>query len=174
MRARARLRGALASLPSLRIISGGQTGVDRAALDVALELHIDCGGFCPRGRWAEDGRLDARYPLRETASTDPAERTQRNATESDATLVLYRGTPAGGTALAIECAEQVDRPVLRVDLTSCPDLEAARRWLRERGGRVLNVAGPRESESPGVYAAAADFLRRLLSTQPAASRDAPA
>ena len=95
----------------------------------------------------------------------------RNATESDATLALYRGLPTGGTALAIECAEQLGRPVLGVDLTSCPDLEAARRWLRERGGGVLNVAGPRESESPGIYAAAADFLRRLLSPPSAPSRD---
>lgn len=75
----------------LRVISGGQTGVDRAALDVALELGLPCGGWCPAGRRAEDGPIPARYPLTETAGADYVERTRRNVVEADATLVLCHG-----------------------------------------------------------------------------------
>ena len=81
-----------------KIVSGGQTGVDRAALDVALELGIPCGGWCPRGRRAEDGALSARYPLMETPSDDYVQRTTWNIRDSDGTLILTRGEPTGGTA----------------------------------------------------------------------------
>ncbi|UCE85389.1 MAG: putative molybdenum carrier protein [Deltaproteobacteria bacterium] len=152
--------------PVACIVSGGQTGVDRAALDVALELGVRCAGFCPRGRWAEDGPIDARYPLRETASAEPAERTRRNAQDTDATLVLCRGAPAGGTAVAIEAAEAAGHPVLILDLGRAPEADAAGAWLRTRGVRTLNVAGPRESEAPGIYHEARAFLRSLLETAP--------
>lgn len=152
--------------PVQQIVSGGQTGVDRAALDVALELGVRCGGWCPKGRWAEDGPLDPRYPLRETASSNPAARTRRNAREAEATLVLCRGAPSGGTALAIAAAERAGRPVLTLDLREGPSPAAARAWIREQPVRTLNVAGPRESEAPGIYGEARDFLRRLLTPQP--------
>jgi hypothetical protein len=151
--------------PIQEIVSGGQTGVDRAALDVALALGVRCGGWCPKGRWAEDGPLDPRYPLRETASADPAARTRRNAREAEATLVLCRGAPSGGTALAIAAAERAGRPVLTLDLRDGPNPGAARAWLREHPVRTLNIAGPRESEAPGIYAEASDFLRRLLAPE---------
>lgn len=150
-----------ASAP-LTIVSGGQTGVDRAALDVALERGLPCGGWCPAGRWAEDGPIHPRYPLRETPSADPAERTAWNARDSDGTLVLVTGAESPGTALAEEEARRRGRPVYRWHLDALPDPDAFRRWLQVHRIRTLNVAGPRESESPGVCAAAAAYLRSVL------------
>lgn len=146
----------------LRIVSGGQTGVDRAALDVALALGLPCGGWVPRGRRAEDGRLADAYPLRETASARYAERTRLNVRDADATLVLSRGKPSGGTALTIAFAMQLHRPHLCVDLLRGASTGPVDRWLLSHGVRILNVAGPRESSAPGVYDEAADFLNRLL------------
>jgi hypothetical protein len=147
-----------------RIVSGGQTGVDRAALDVALDLGIDCGGWCPAGRWAEDGRIADRYPLRETPSAELAVRTAWNVRDSDATLILLRGVPAGGTLATLEQARLLGRPVMLVDLATPvrPDEIGGR--LAPRGPVVLNVAGPRESESPGIYADAHAFLTHLLAS----------
>jgi len=151
-----------------KVVSGGQTGVDRAALDVALSLGLPCGGFCPRGRRAEDGPIDERYPLEETPSDDYAERTEWNVRDSDGTLVLARGSPSGGTALTIEIARRLGRPLLVVDLAGDPDPAPAARWLAEAGIGVLNVAGPRESQRPGIGEEARAFLERLLlGTEPA-------
>lgn len=148
-----------------KIVSGGQTGVDRAALDVALDLDLACGGWAPRGRRAEDGRIPARYPMRETATAAYPQRTRLNVRDADATLILTRGEPAGGTAFTIACAERLDRPCMLVDLTR-PDLEQAaatvREWLDDEQVRVLNVAGPRESSAPGIAEEAAAFLRSVL------------
>src|SRR5260221_10992589 len=99
-----------------RIVSGGQTGVDRAALDVALEQGIACGGWCPRGRRAEDGPLDERYPLQETPWDGYPQRTEWNVRDSDATLILSRGTPDRGTALTEDIARRRKKPDLAVDL----------------------------------------------------------
>ena len=145
----------------MKIVSGGQTGVDRAALDVALELGLPCGGWCPAGRWAEDGPVDARYPLAETPSSDPAERTGWNVRDSDATLVLTGG-PSAGTDLTREAARRLGRPVYTFSADGPPDVGAFRRWLQVYRVRTLNVAGPRESESPGIHAAALATLRALL------------
>jgi hypothetical protein len=145
-----------------KLVSGGQTGVDRAALDVALELGLPCGGWCPRGRRAEDGPLDARYPLAETPSDDYAQRTAWNVRDSDATLILTRGAPSGGTALTLEVAERLGRPVLAVDLETSPEPRAVAEWVEQAAVRVLNVAGPRESGMPGIYADALAFLRAVL------------
>ena len=144
-----------------KVVSGGQTGVDRAALDVALELGLPCGGWCPRGRRAEDGLLAARYPLTETPWSGYPQRTAWNVRDSDGTLVLTSGRPDRGTALTVELAARQRRPCLVVDL-GAPDVEAVRAWARDNGVGTLNVAGPRESSAPGVYARAAEFLRRLL------------
>src|SRR5512135_124388 len=99
-----------------RIVSGGQTGVDRAALDAARQLGLECGGWCPRGRRAEDGKVASGYPLRETPSEDYAQRTEWNVRDSDATLVLTHGRPAGGTALTIAVARRLGKPLLVLDL----------------------------------------------------------
>ncbi|MFL5382592.1 MAG: putative molybdenum carrier protein [Longimicrobiaceae bacterium] len=146
----------------MKIVSGGQTGVDRAALDVALELGMECGGWCPAGRAAEDGPIDARYPLRETPSPDPAQRTEWNVRDSDATLVLTSGAASPGTELTIEAARRLRRPLYTLDAGSPEDVGAFRRWLQVHRVRTLDVAGPRESEAPGIYAKATRILVALL------------
>lgn len=156
-------------MTSIRIISGGQTGVDRAALDAALALDVPCGGWCPAGRRAEDGRIANRYPLKETASGDYAERTKANIRDSDATLLIGFGrfeATSPGTHLTAEVAEKWGRPVFVARLTAknggyaC--ISEIRSWIGEHGISVLNIAGPRESEAPGVYAAAHDLVLNLL------------
>ena len=149
---------------AFRVVSGGQTGVDRAAADVAQALAIDCGGWCPRGRRAEDGTIPDHYPLRETQSADYAERSRLNVRDSDATLVLTHGNPIGGTALTVEYARTIGRPTLIIDPaeTDARTLVRVRHWMAEHGVGVLNVAGPRESTIPGIGRAAASFLDALL------------
>src|SRR5262245_29120457 len=145
-----------------KIVSGGQTGVDRAALDVAQELGIRRGGWCPRGRLAEDGAIDARYPLQETPSSEYTQRTRWNVRDSDGTLVLTRASPRGGTALTLRCARRLHRPVLVIDLSLPSEPAALREWAESRAVGTLNVAGPRESTAPGIHAQAVAFLRAAL------------
>ncbi len=147
----------------MKIVSGGQTGVDRGALDAAIALGIDHGGWCPRGRLSEDGRIPDAYELQETDSSEYPVRTQRNLVDSDATLILCHGTPRGGTGLTLHLAQRHGRPVLVVDLDQPDPIEAIRRWLRDQQVATLNVAGPRESQSPGIAARAADLLKDILS-----------
>lgn len=152
-------------MPSLvRIVSGGQTGVDRAALDVAMAYGIACGGWVPRGRRAEDGRVPDIYPMRETRSTAYGERTRLNVRDADATLIITRGAPCGGTALTIASAERLQRPHLVIDLAAPADPAMVRGWLAATAVRVLNIAGPRESGCPGIHAQATVFLGALLDT----------
>jgi len=136
--------------------------VDRAALDAALTLGLPCGGWCPRGRKAEDGPLDERYPLKETPSADYPQRTEWNVRDSDGTLVLTRGRPRGGTALTLALARRLGRPCLALDLDADPDPDEVRRWVESEDIRTLNVAGPRESQPPGIQAAARAFLMAAL------------
>ncbi|HIJ66019.1 MAG TPA: molybdenum cofactor carrier [Candidatus Hydrogenedentes bacterium] len=145
-----------------RIVSGGQTGVDRAALDVALELGVPCGGWCPKGRLAEDGPLPARYPLDETPTAEYAERTAWNVRDSDGTLILTWGPPTDGTAFTEYVAHEKGKPCLVVDLMENADVREARAWLKANRIRVLNVAGPRASKCPGLYEDACAFLKALL------------
>lgn len=144
------------------IRSGGQTGVDRAALDAAIQAGIDCGGWCPRGRFAEDGTIPAAYPLVESANPDYAERTLWNVRDADGTLILAWGAPEGGTALTRVFAMKEDKPYLVLDLAADARVEEALQWIRAHGVRTLNVAGPRESSVPGIYAHARAFLDTLL------------
>ena len=136
--------------------------MDRAALDAAMAAGVPVGGWCPRGRRAEDGPIPPRYPLRETPTEVYAERTAWNVRDADATLILTRGTPTGGTATTIEVARDLGKPLRIVDLAESDDVEPVAAWLRERGVGVLNVAGPRESTAPGVYEQARRFVTRLL------------
>lgn len=145
-----------------KIVSGGQTGVDRAALDVALTLGIGCGGWCPKGRRAEDGTIPDRYPLVETASRDYRERTHRNVEDSDGTLILIRGAIRGGTAYTRDRAKALGKPYLVIALDKSPNVQAVRDWIRCHGIRVLNVAGARESARPGIHRQAKRFLLRLF------------
>ncbi len=148
--------------PLQKIVSGGQTGVDRAALDAALEARLACGGWCPREREAEDGVIPARYPLAETPARDPAQRTAWNVRDSDATLILVRGLPRGGAALTAQRTAAEGRPCHTVDLSADPDPGDVSAWIRSAGVRVLNVAGPRESEAPGIHDEALALLRAIL------------
>jgi hypothetical protein len=146
----------------VRIVSGGQTGVDRAALDVAMALGLPCGGWVPRGRRAEDGTVPRRYPMRETRGRTYAERTFRNVCDADGTLVLARGMPTGGTALTAALARRLGKPHMLVDLQAAPDMTAISEWIDGQHIRVLNIAGPRESTCPGIYDQAKAFLEALL------------
>src|SRR3989442_5534236 len=145
----------------VKIISGGQTGVDRAALDTALELGLACGGWCPKGRRAEDGRIPDRYPLQETASDRYPERTECNVKDADATLILTRGKPDRGTALTRKLAWRHKKPYKVVDLAK-PHFPAVLAWLKSKKVHVLNVAGPRERSQSGIYDQARSYLRQLL------------
>lgn len=145
-----------------KIISGGQTGVDRAALDVARDVGIERGGWCPKGRLAEDGPIPDEYPLQETESSVYEERTEKNVVDSDGTLILTVGRPTGGTAYTIACAQRHGKPYHVVDLEANQDPSPTRQWLESNAIAALNVAGPRLSESPLGYALAYRFLTRLL------------
>ncbi len=146
--------------------SGGQTGVDRAALDAARQLGAPIAGWCPRGRLAEDGVIPADYPLRETPSSDYAQRTEWNVRDSDATLILHRGKISGGTELTLRLAESLGRFRLCVDLSVPPPPEEIAAWLIGTGVKELNVAGPRESQQPGIYAQALAFLEAAFKVSP--------
>jgi hypothetical protein len=145
-----------------RIVSGGQTGVDRGALDAALQLNIEHGGWCPRGRLAEDGVIPRVYRLTETESDTYPVRTERNVIDSDGTLILYRDRMVGGTQLTRRMAAKHRKPCCPVDLEQSPDFDEVRRWLVDADIRTLNIAGPRESSSPGIGDAARDYLVKLL------------
>lgn len=153
-------------MPQVRkLVSGGQTGADRGGLDAAVILGLDHGGWCPRGRRAEDGCIPPGYGLRETASRDYAVRTEMNVIDSDATLIIGRGRLAGGSALTARLSAAHGKPWLRVDLDTMSAGDAARRvraWLGGLAVSVLNVAGPRESERPGIGEAARDLLVEAL------------
>lgn len=152
--------------PVRTIVSGGQTGVDRAALDVALALGLPCGGWCPRGRRAEDGAIDTSYPLTETPLATYLQRTTWNVRDSDATLVLLRRGPSGGTRATIRLARRRGQRCRIVVMGPNPRPGPVAGWLSAAGVRVLNVAGPRESESPGIYRAAFIFLQAVLKAPP--------
>ncbi len=145
-----------------RVISGGQTGVDRAALDVARELEIPCGGWSPKGRRAENGPIPEWYPLSEMPSSRYSVRTAKNVREATGTLILTWGQPTGGTALTVKLARKHWKPFLVVDLARGGDPETVRDWLRKNEIKILNVAGPRESRSPGIHDQAVGFLKQVL------------
>jgi hypothetical protein len=145
-----------------KIISGGQTGVDRAALDVALDLGFPIGGWVPKGRRAEDGLIPERYALKETLSREYEQRTEWNVRDSDATLVLTTSKPEGGTLSTLELAHRLEKPVFVVDLLKPRNLPSVQYWLDYEKVKVLNVAGPRESKVPGIRVMAMEFMKDLL------------
>ncbi|HOY58190.1 MAG TPA: putative molybdenum carrier protein [Verrucomicrobiota bacterium] len=147
-----------------KIISGGQTGADRAALDFAIDHGIPHGGWCPARRAAEDGPIDLRYRLTETPSEDYTQRTEWNVRDSDGTVVFSLGVViTGGSRETVELARKHGRPCLHVcaeaDADTAPSLVA--RFIREHGIEVLNVAGPRASHEPGVGAFVMKTLKEV-------------
>lgn len=148
-----------------KIVSGGQTGVDRAALDAALETGFPCSGWCPKGRMAEDGPISPLYPLEETSSHKYPQRTEWNVRDSDATLILTQGPPTDGTALTIEFAKKWDKPILIVDFLEKFSLDQISKWIDRNEIRILNVAGPRGSKQPTLYAQAKELIFSIIERQ---------
>ena len=150
----------------LKIISGGQTGVDRAALDAALECGLQIGGFVPLGRWSEDGGVPSSYKgLTECDSTDPAVRTRLNVEHSDATLILSHGKLSGGSLVTWQAARNGRKPCLHIDLdrnSADAAVEKIILWLRNGGFDELNVAGPRASKDSQIYESAKEVLCRVF------------
>lgn len=142
----------------MKIISGAQTGVDRGALDAALELNVPCGGTVPKGRLAEDGPVPERYPMTENDSKDYGVRTERNVIDADATLILAGAKLSGGTRFTHELALRHKKPVAVVNIDSAGAAGAVRRFIEIQKPGVLNVAGPRESKRPGI----AERTKRIL------------
>ena len=148
---------------TLSIVTGGQSGVDRAAMDVAQKFNLPLGGWCPRGRWAEDGPIPESYPLRECDSEVPAVRTELNVIDSDGTLIITCEGPKDGTPLTLECAQKHGRPYLVLSLDEHPDVDAFWKWITHNQIKVLNIAGPRESFAPGsVYKPAYGIISELV------------
>jgi hypothetical protein len=144
-----------------KIISGGQTGADRAALDVALLLGMPHGGWIPKGRLTEEGPLPEKYDLRETAGTQYAERTEKNVLEADGTLIFSHGRLTGGSAYTQEKAKFHQRPWLHIDLIKVPGFKAVteiRQWIQAHTISILNVAGSRASHDPHIY----DRVKKIL------------
>jgi len=138
----------------LKIISGGQTGVDRAALDAALKHGIECGGWCPAGRLDEFGRIPDRYPVKELEHGSFVERTMQNVTDSDATVIIYLDKLRGGTEQTVRFCIEQKRPHKLIDAAEISAENAANsifNLVRENKIDILNVAGPRQSEWPGGY-----------------------
>jgi len=154
-----------------RIISGAQTGADRAALDAAIELGIPHGGFVPAGRKAEDGRVPDRYHVTELASALYDDRTERNVREADATLIVSIGPLTGGSLATQRFCRRHQKPHLHLDLSRASvekGVVLVREWLDRIRPATLNIAGPRESTSPGIYDAVHALLHAVLADERAA------
>jgi hypothetical protein len=149
-----------------KIISGGQTGADQAALDVAMDFGISYGGWVPRGRKTENGPLDPKYVhMKESTSGRYADRTLGNVVEADGTLIVTHGPLTGGSRLTAVFAREHGKPCLHIDLTMSFRFKAAetiRSWISEQRIQVLNVAGPRASMDPEIYRATYDILQTAL------------
>jgi hypothetical protein len=151
-----------------KIVSGGQTGADRAALDVAIELRIPHGGWVPKGRKTERGPLPAKYHLKEMATDSYPKRTEQNVMHSDGTLIISHGELTGGSDHTKKTAEKYDKPWLHVDAKKVSVEVAAQivsAWINGNGIRVLNVAGSRASEDPQIYSIAKKILKAVLQSK---------
>jgi hypothetical protein len=153
------------SRPTFKIVSGGQTGADRAALDWAISHGVPHGGWCPQGRLAEDGVIPARYELKETPEADYAQRTEWNVRDADGTVIFsLQRDLSGGSWFTGQLAAELGKPCLHLHggLGVEEATERLRVFLRAHQVRVLNVAGPRRSQEPGIGAFVEAVLQRAL------------
>ena len=153
----------------MKIISGGQTGVDRAALDAALDLGLPCGGYCPLGRKAEDGMIPEKYPLQSLPSPNYKARTLKNVLEADATLIIYHTRLKGGTRLTADMCRNHHKPMMIIDAASQPKQQAKKRAIESilkfivcNHFGIVNVAGPRHSQWPEGYRFVYDVLNAVV------------
>lgn len=144
------------------INSGGQTGVDRAALDFALSNGLSCKGWCPLGRQAEDGLINVRYPLNETNSNDPVVRTEMNVMDSDATLIIYTDEMDKGTLATKDLAFEHRRPLFVWKIATNHNVGLFKQWLSRNKVTTLNIAGPRASNAADIYGETLELLSVLL------------
>jgi len=149
-----------------KIISGGQTGVDRGALDFAIDSGISHGGWCPKGRICESGRIPDKYKLTETASSKYPGRTAKNVQSADGTLIFSRGKPSGGTLLTVNFCRSFQKPQFTIDLNRPLNTQAFWDWVAQNKVTVLNVAGPRESKQSGIRKQTAAALHQLFAGVP--------
>ena len=149
-------------MPDFTIVSGGQTGVDRAALDVALKWGISYHGWCPAGRLAEDGTIPVRYVLHETPTSDVSQRTIWNVRDCDGLLIMGPLNPSKGTMLAYETAIGFQKPVCQCDLLE--GVHPVIQWLEQFTNPKINIAGSRESEQLGIYSRSFHFLDEMIRT----------
>ena len=149
----------------MKIVSGGQTGVDRAALDAAMENGIEAGGWCPQGRVAEDGIIPVNYPVKELPHSGYRQRTKRNVIDSDGTVVIYFGNPSGGTKQTIAFSIQEQKPHVLIDAEELSMEEASRTieiFIDQNSITVLNIAGPRAGGEPRAYTYAKKLMQSVL------------
>ncbi|MBF0439803.1 MAG: putative molybdenum carrier protein [Magnetococcales bacterium] len=146
-----------------KIISGGQTGVDRAALDFAMTRGVPVGGWCPKGRKSDDGPIDTHYPLQETPTANYRQRTYWNMRDCDGALILHRGHLSGGTLLTVQLAISLKKPHCVINLNRNVCLNNIREWAKKYQVGILNVAGPRESGNLGIQVETRMFLQMLYS-----------
>ena len=149
----------------MRVVAGGQTGVDRGALEAALELGVPCGGWCPAGRRAEDGSIPATFPVVELPGAGYPERTCKNVLDSDGTLIIFCGQLTGGSLLTVKLAQDHSKPLLLLDAERLTNAAAASEvvdFVRTRHIDTLNVAGPRASDWPAGEAWAREVMHCAL------------
>ncbi len=162
----------------IKVITGGQTGVDRGALDAALDLNLQCGGWCPEGRLAEDGTIPEQYPLQELEGGDYRDRTRKNVLDADGTAIIYFNELEGGTESTLDDCVQLDRPYKLINGSDVQPGQAAKLiadFVRETGVHTLNIAGPRASKVEKGHRYAFDTVRTLVDllsrkSQPSARR----
>ena len=148
-----------------KIISGGQTGADRAGLDVAIEKGIPHGGWIPKGRKTEDGTLPNKYNLSEMTSTSYPKRTEKNILDSDGTLIISHGKITGGSSLTIKLSKQHEKPWIHLDMNDISTKEASKqltRWIKGHQIQILNVAGPRATKDPTIHTKASEVLKKAI------------
>lgn len=158
----------------VKIISGGQTGVDRAALDVAIELGIPHGGWLPKGRKTEAGRLPAKYQLKELLTDSYPKQTEQNVMDSDGTLIISHGPLTGGSDFTRQMAEKHGKPWIHVDadrISIDAAVQLVRAWTNGNQVQVLNVAGPRDSKDPRIYGTTKRLLTVLIKMMSLGSRE---